>query len=199
MHSIVRPVSIGLVLGLFTLIFGILWVVFLTVHHERIHRYLDERGAAQESAALDSAHVADAHSHHDPPAAHSHHDKPMADKTESIHGSMHEDGLTAQAHERLRRGHIHAMGLGLIAIAVSLIMAFLNAPNRIKAVASACVGVGGFFYPLAWIIMGFRTVNLGPDGAEQSVLPIVALSVALVLSGIILTLVYLIRGALRPD
>ncbi|OGQ59368.1 MAG: hypothetical protein A3J24_05230 [Deltaproteobacteria bacterium RIFCSPLOWO2_02_FULL_53_8] len=112
---------------------------------------------------------------------------------------LHEDEAIAQAHKRLTRGHIHAMGLGLIAIAVSLILAFLNAPNGIKAAAAACVGVGGLFYPMSWIIMGVRTVNLGLETAERSVLPIVALSVALVLIGIILTLAYLIKGLLKAE
>lgn len=207
MHPMVRPVGIGLILGLLTFIFGISWAVFLTVHHERIHRYLSERGAvaAQVNAVVDTEPPAVEHSRHEPSAvsAHTLHDTlpnaAMAQMADSSHGFMQYDGLMEKAHERLTRGHIHAMGLGLIASVVSLIMAFLNVPNRIKAAASACVGVGGLFYPFAWIIMGFRTVTLGTEGAEKSVLPIVALSVALVLIGISLTLVHLIKGLLRPD
>lgn len=195
MHSIARPVSVGLLLGLLTFIFGIGWAVFLTLNHEQIHDYLGERAAAANNGAVAGSEPANAsHSHHghasvamEPEAA------------ASPHAYMHEEDLMGEAHERLTRGHIHAMGLGLVSIAVSLIMAFLNAPNRIKAVASACAGVGGLFYPIAWIIMGLRTVTLGAEGAETSVVPIVALSVVLVLAGIILALVYLVRGVLRGD
>lgn len=208
MHAIVRPVSIGLVLGLLTLVFGLFWAVFLMVHHERIHDYLAGQGKAamQGNVATDNNPAADAHSHHEVSGndAHSSHHAgtaalTMAENEDSSHGSMQHGGLMGLAHERLTRGHIHAMGLGLIAIAVSLIAAFLNVSNRVKAAASACVGAGGLFYPFAWVIMGFRTVTLGAQGAEDSVIPIIALSVALVLIGIIITLAALIKGVWTAD
>ncbi|MBI5886889.1 MAG: hypothetical protein HZB85_09965 [Deltaproteobacteria bacterium] len=195
MHSIARPVSVGLLLGLLTLIFGIAWAVFLTLNHDRIHDYLGERGTeAAKGGVITGGEQANAlHSHHDHAQAV---EEPHPDAS---HAYMHEEDPMDQAHERLTRGHIHAMGLGLISIAVSLIMPFLHAPNRIKAVASACAGVGGFFYPISWIIMGLRTVTLGPEAAEKSVVPIVALSVVFVLTGISLAFIYLVKGVLRGD
>jgi len=194
MHSIARPVSVGLLLGLLTFIFGIGWAVFLTLNHEQIHRYLGERGmAAAKGGVIAGSEPASSRSHH------GHASTATEPEAHTSHACMHEEDLMDQAHERLGRGHIHAMGLGLISIVVSLIMAFLNAPNRIKAVASACAGVGGFFYPIAWIIMGLRTVTLGASGASTSVMPIAALSVALVLAGILLAFIYLVRGVLKGD
>jgi len=198
MHSIARPVSVGFLLGLFTLIFGIIWAVFLALNHEGIHRYLDERAAvpAKGVAAVAGTTHSHGHEHGAIIAQALHHDDEEASSS-SHH--MHEDDPMDEAHERLTKGHIHAMGLGLVAIAVSLIMVFLNAPNRIKAVASACVGVGGLFYPISWIIMGLRTVTLGAEGAEKSVVPIVALSVVLILAGVFLALIYMVRGILKAD
>lgn len=102
-----------------------------------------------------------------------------------------------KAHERLAKGHVHAMGLGLLSIAISVLLAFLPASARAKTFAAACVGTGGIFYPLAWILMGMRTTALGIAGAEQSVLPMVGLSVILVGLGLLLAFVYTLKWLLR--
>lgn len=103
----------------------------------------------------------------------------------------------AEAHERLAKGHVHAMGLGILTIAVSMLLAWVPASSRSKTFAAACVGTGGLFYPLAWILMGMRTTALGSAPAEASVLPMVGLSVILVGLGLLLTLAYVIRWLLR--
>ncbi|MBI5561733.1 MAG: hypothetical protein HY894_02600 [Deltaproteobacteria bacterium] len=204
MHSIIRPVRIGLFLGLATLLFGIFWAMYLAVNHERIHKSLSERGrSAVEDKFVLSADGA-GHGHaamNGQTAGHDHHDHAaMTDEDGgAAHDEMHADPAMREVHERLTRGHIHAMGLGLIAMAVSLTLAFLTAPLRVKTFASACAGVGGLFYPFAWIIMGYRTAALGAEAAENSVLPIVVFSVALVLVGILVSLAYLVRGALRGE
>lgn len=209
MHSIIRPVRIGLFLGILTMMFGIFWAVFLTVRHEDIHRSLNERAAASfhEKFVLSGAgHGADAHGHdhsamkmsEDESSSHDHAAMSMGEEG-AAHEDLHADGVMGEAHKRLTRGHIHAMGLGLVSIAVSFILAFLNAPGRVKTFASACAGVGGLFYPFAWIIMGFRTVTLGAEGASGSVMPIVAFSVTLVLIGLLMAFYYLLKGVLKGD
>lgn len=102
-----------------------------------------------------------------------------------------------KAHERLAKAHVHAMGLGVLSIAVSVLLAFLPASARAKTFAGACVGTGGIFYPLAWILMGMRTTSLGIAGAEHSVLPMVGLSVALVGIGLLLAFIYTLKWLLR--
>ncbi|MBI5970899.1 MAG: hypothetical protein HY884_07065 [Deltaproteobacteria bacterium] len=191
MQPPLKPVSIGLFLGMCAVLFGIFWAMYLTVKHERIHVYLEERGvAALEEKFVIAPPADDGHGHG------------SGAKTSESHevGSMyggtgrHGDGLIDEAHKRLTRGHIHAMGLGILSITLSVTLSFLNVPARMKTVASACMGVGGLFYPFAWIIMGYRTTALGAEGAAKSVLPIVAFSVFLVFAAILLTLVYLIKG-----
>ncbi|MBI2400401.1 MAG: hypothetical protein HYV23_05000 [Deltaproteobacteria bacterium] len=103
----------------------------------------------------------------------------------------------ATAHGRLAKGHVHAMGLGILTIAVSMLLAFVPASPRAKTFAAACVGTGGLFYPLSWILMGMRTTALGSTGAEASVLPMVGLSVILVGLGLLLALVYTVRWLLK--
>lgn len=106
----------------------------------------------------------------------------------------HDSQLMAIAHERLARGHLHAMGLGVLTICICLVLALIQAPPGMKTLASASAGIGGLFYPLAWIIMGFRTPSLGAEAAADSVFPIAALSILLILIGVLLTLFYAIRG-----
>lgn len=103
----------------------------------------------------------------------------------------------AAAHERLSKAHVHAMGLGVLSIVISILLAFLPASARAKTFAAACVGTGGIFYPLAWILMGMRTTSLGIAGAEQSVVPMVGLSVMLVGLGILLVFVYTLKWLLK--
>lgn len=113
--------------------------------------------------------------------------------TERHHGSPE----MAEAHERLTKGHVHAMGLGILSIAVSMLLALVPASPRSKTFAAACVGTGGIFYPLAWILMGMRTTALGSAGAEASVLPMVGLSVILIGLGLVLAFAYTVRWLLR--
>ncbi|MBI5641863.1 MAG: hypothetical protein HY954_00145 [Deltaproteobacteria bacterium] len=202
-----RPVFIGLLLGLFSLLFGIFWAAYMTVNHESIHRTLSlsAKTAIEEKFVLSGP--GQGHEHHNPAdttaaaegasghaaqtagAPHEH------GKTEDH--SSHSDGDMEEAHERLTRGHIHAMGLGILSISVSILLSFLSANHKVKTVASTCLGTGGFFYPFAWIIMGYRTTALGAEVAAESVIPIVGLSILLVLAGILITLFFLIKDFLH--
>jgi hypothetical protein len=89
------------------------------------------------------------------------------------------------------------MGLGILSIAVSMLLALVPASPRSKTFAAACVGTGGLFYPLSWILMGMRTTALGISAAEASVLPMVGLSVILVGLGLVLALAFVLRWLLR--
>lgn len=101
--------------------------------------------------------------------------------------------------KRLGMGHSHSMGLGLVTIAVSLVLSFTSAPTKIKGVGSFLSGIGGILFPLAWIIMGYRTPILGPDGAHESITPLAGIGVLLILSGIFITISFLLRDALRSS
>ncbi|MBI5586797.1 MAG: hypothetical protein HY889_00345 [Deltaproteobacteria bacterium] len=225
MQPFLRPVGIGLILGLLSLLFGVVWAVNLTVNHDSIHKRLNDSamsvienkfvinstgandhsshdGSAQDH---DAAHDHSAHDHGSPASMeHTHDGAPSggpidASAQRAVNHHGHDTPWMEAAHERLTRGHLHAMGLGLLAICVSLTLSLIKAPVKIKTLASACVGIGGFFYPFSWIIMGFRTPALGMDGAAESVFPIAAFSVFLVVTGILLTLFYVIKGFLSKD
>lgn len=245
MQPSLRPVALGLILGLLSLFFGAVWAVNLTVNHDRIHNRLNEsamsvisgkfvinknsgHGHAAHTAPSGGAVTGQSHEHGEATAAandHASHDQgtqaeghddhaaaPVDHNAHNPHGAAadasaeqaparhgHDTDWMAAAHERLSKGHLHAMGLGLLTICVSLLLSMLRSPLKVKTLASACAGIGGFFYPFAWIIMGFRTPALGIEGAQVSVFPIAAFSVLLILAGILLTLFYLILALVRKD
>lgn len=114
------------------------------------------------------------------------------------HGEgMHDSPIMELAHKRLVRGHLHLMGLGLVTIVMSLLLAVSSASDKMKITASILTGVGGIVYPIAWIVMGYRTPVLGPEGAEVSVMAIAGIGVALVLLGIFTTIAFLLRDIFK--
>ncbi len=192
MREAIRPVRLGILLGLFGLVFGIGWAFWLVLGHERIHASLEERAAAIERTGVEAAVTGHAEPSGQKPVlkTHSHthggegHDNAAKRDGASAQKGEHENPVMALAHTRLVRGHLHAMGLGLATVVISLTMAHTSAKTWIKTIASISTGLGGLIYPLAWVIMGYRTPSLGIDGAEASVTTIAGPGVALVLLGI---------------
>ncbi len=182
------PVRIGLFLGLLCIFFGIFWAMYLTLRHDEIHaelmsdavRFLEEKfiitPPAPEGETPHSGHTME-------------HGEGMAPRTHG-HGA---DPLVEAAHKRLLMGHLHAMGLGLLTITLSILLALMDVSDRAKIIASAFTGTGSLFYPLTWIIMGHRTPVLGLDEAAVSVRTLVFPSLLLVLTGLLLTLFFLFK------
>ncbi|MBI5491295.1 MAG: hypothetical protein HY893_00015 [Deltaproteobacteria bacterium] len=203
MREAIRPVRLGVLLGLFGLVFGIGWAFWLVLGHERIHASLEERAAAVERTGVEAAVTGHAEPSGQKPVlkTHSHthggdgHNNAVATgemKAQESHGA-HKSPVMELAHTRLVRGHLHAMGLGLAAVLISLVVAGTSAKNWLKTVASISTGLGGLIYPLAWVIMGYRTPSLGSDAAEASVMTIAGPGVALVLLGISIAAAFLIK------
>ncbi|MBI4745691.1 MAG: hypothetical protein HY786_03900, partial [Deltaproteobacteria bacterium] len=115
------------------------------------------------------------------------------------HGEgMHDSPIMELAHKRLVRGHLHLMGLGLVSVVVSLILGFTSAPPLFKTIASVLTGIGGIIYPAAWIVMGYMTPRLGPDGAEAYVTLIAGPGVLLVSFGIVSAIIFLLKDSFAP-
>ncbi|MBI5560510.1 MAG: hypothetical protein HY883_04485 [Deltaproteobacteria bacterium] len=190
MDERLRPVSIALLIGLITFVFGILWAVVLVTQHERIHGIFVESLESRKvsSGAGSGSTMAFAREGAEGGGG------KMEMEMENPPQEEHENPLIEEAHERLTRGHIHWMGLGLVTIAVSLLLAFLNSPPGVKTVASLLTAVGGFFYPLNWIIMGFRTPSLGSEAAQDSVMFTAGPTIFFVLAGVLITIYCLLRG-----
>lgn len=142
--------------------------------HEGGHYDDDDDDMKMNDSMADSMHNIDENSEN---SSHDGHDMDA--------GGHHNDPETELAHTRLTRGHIHAMGLGLVALVISLLYSFLTvADDKNKLMFTGAIGLGAFIYPFSWIIMGFRTTSLGAEQAELSVMFIVGPAVLLILSGL---------------
>lgn len=178
MREGIRPVGIGLVLGMVSLFFGIFWAIYLVAGHEQIHKTLEQSKGPAMQEKISPPAPQTGHSHSHAHASEAEPDGPM---------QAHEDPAIGEAHGMLTRGHIHEMGLGILAITISIVLSMLLIPDWLKTVASACAGVGGLFYPVAWIVMGYRTPAIGMEAADKSVMPIAGFGIALVLIGLAIT------------
>src|SRR3990167_7173348 len=127
MIDIINHVRYGILVGLLGLTFGIGWVFYLVLGHESIHRSFEKR-------ALEGKKPHSLLQLLEPGSAYAHGPKEVKprqqeeDKHKNTIESAHDSPIMELAHERLRRGHIHCMGLGLVTIAVSFILAFTSAP-----------------------------------------------------------------------
>jgi len=165
-------VGAGVWLGMLALLFGVLWAIVLETSHEKLH------GSLARSIPSHAAHSHE-HSAHD-------HDEQVQEASEHLHAGSLED----EAMERLLRGHIHFMGVGLLAVVLSLVMA--QAPVSVgwkKAVAWAA-GLGAVLYPPSWILMGLRTPALGAEAAEESVAWLFVPAVGLLLASLLAALFF---------
>ncbi|MBI5237216.1 MAG: hypothetical protein HY887_02195 [Deltaproteobacteria bacterium] len=208
----IKPVLIGAFLGTLSVLFGISWAIYLVVNHDGIHERFEADmlavqtaeqaaesvGRSEHGALREEVHADGKRHMHKSAEVSTDGAKPETHRMEGMAAPAHHmQDPTGEAHKRLARGHAHWMGLGILAVCFSLMLAFLDAPPRVKTLGSACVGIGALVYPISWIFMGYRTITLGIEGAQEAALPFVALSVPLVLLGLIICLFYLIRQAFR--
>jgi hypothetical protein len=203
MVEVIRPVRYGILIGLVGFILGIGWAFWLTLGHDRIHETLQKKmpRTLQIVPAPDQTNKIDRDSTHKEGMSHNKSEgwfkiSPAGEQKVHFKGK-YDNPLMEISHKRLTRGHIHAMGLGIVTIIISLILAFTSATYRIKTIASILSSIGGIIYSIAWVVMGYRTPTLGPDGAEASVTTIAGPGVAFISLGIFTTIAFLLRDILK--
>lgn len=193
MQHTIEPVRHGLMLALLAMICGALWAGYLATHHEQLHGGLETQELAQQQAEM-QALMADLSMEEmnmdNPPAATEHEHAPGTPPHEHTAGHQHSHtgSLAGDAMQRLLRGHIHFMGLGLLAAVLLLVTAFTGLKPCYKRLLGWSFGIGALAYPPAWITMGFRTVGMGPEAAEASIMWLFAPAVALLIGSLIAVL-----------
>jgi len=215
MNNVLRqallPVHQGLAMGLLALICGVIWIAYIATHHESLHGGFEAAEAAQKEAhmreemklvqtemnmdgmSLDGKGVENTAHSHEVGHIHEHTSHIHADGHEHHHGHgegmhhqhSHSGSLAMDAMQRLIRGHIHFMGVGLLVILMLVLVAATTLKDCWKKVFAWTFGLGALMYPPAWILMGFRTVELGPQGAEASVMWLFGPAVALLLGSLV--------------
>jgi hypothetical protein len=63
------------------------------------------------------------------------------------------------------RAHLHAGGIGSIAIGASLLLSMLS--SRLRGLASTLLGIGAIGYPLFWMLAGLKAPGLGSTAAAK--------------------------------
>ncbi|MBL1351813.1 MAG: hypothetical protein COA61_000520 [Zetaproteobacteria bacterium] len=198
------PVRHGIAMGLLALILGVCWVAYIATHHEKLHGGFEqaevqikqtheqkEMKAMQSEMSMDQmdmgksphSHAAGEAAHHDETSGHAH--QGQGHGHGEMHQHSHSGSLATDAMQRLIRGHIHFMGIGLLVILMLGLVASTSLKPCWKSVFAWTFGLGALMYPPAWILMGFRTVELGPEAAEASVMWLFGPGVALLLGSLI--------------
>ncbi|MDQ6963966.1 MAG: hypothetical protein Q9M13_03495 [Mariprofundales bacterium] len=187
------PVRHGIAMGVLALIFGGLWAGYLATHHERLHGGFEQQeggkqGGGMEMGMISGGLIPSAHAH----GGESHGMGSAAAKGAGAHQHSHSGSLATDAMQRLLRGHIHFMGIGLLTIVILIIVAATELRSCWKRVFGWTLGLGTLLYPPAWILMGFRTVEMGPQAAEASVMWLFGPAVALLIGSLIALFVVLL-------
>jgi hypothetical protein len=200
-YEIISAVRHGLMLSVAALLFGAFWAAYLATHHEQLHSAFEAQEAEVQSAQM--SHLMEDinmetmqmdHVHEAGVAAdHQSHDT-GAHATGEQHS--HSGSLARDAMQRLLRGHIHFMGIGVLAAVLLLVTAFTSLKPCWKKVLGWTLGLGALAYPPAWILMGFRTVELGPEAAEASVIWLFGPAVGLLLASMFALFVVLLLEAI---
>ncbi len=192
----------GLAMALLALILGTLWAAYIATHHEQLHGGFEAQEAQLKQVQiqhlmqeLNMDHLSSVHDQ-SVEAESGHHHGVSQTGGESNHAAGHQHShsgsLAMDAMQRLLRGHIHFMGIGTLVAVLILIVAFTSLKPGWKKLLGWTFGIGALAYPPAWIMMGLRTVEMGPEASEASVMwlfgPAVVLLLAsmLVLFGVLL-------------
>ncbi len=97
--------------------------------------------------------------------------------------------VTDKAWIYCKRAHLHANGLGAIALSCILLLSFLRGSGAIKSVAAWGLGLGGFNYSLFWLFAALRAPGMGSTGmAKESLKWLAVPSAGLCILGIVLVL-----------
>jgi len=182
----------GLTMALLALIMGALWAAYIATHHEQLHGGFEQQEAVVKKAEmkhhmqeLDMSGMTIGHAHAAGAGSHAHHDAAGDGAVEQAHQHSHSGSLAKDAMQRLLRGHIHFMGIGIMTIVMLILVSITALKSCWKKTFGWTFGLGALLYPPAWILMGFRTVEFGPQGAEASVLWLFGPAVGLLVGSLI--------------
>ncbi|PKL75716.1 MAG: hypothetical protein CVV27_13920, partial [Candidatus Melainabacteria bacterium HGW-Melainabacteria-1] len=98
------------------------------------------------------------------------------------------------------RAHMHGGGIGSAALGLSLLLGFLPASQRLRALLAGGLGFGALGYSAYWLLAGMRAPVLGSTGAAKESLAWLAIPTAgLLLLGVTATLLLTIWTLWRPQ
>ena len=165
------PVLFGILLGLLTLLYAEFLASSFGIYEENIKGALYEEAQEHTEGVTVKGHEKE------------------SDLPGVVFKDLKEAKKTAsKAWVYLKRAHIHAEGMGVIAIVLSLLIGHSLLKNRFKKIFSVMIGLGSFAYPLCWFYVGTYMVDKGKEAAKADIHFLALSSVGLYLAGLSLVL-----------
>jgi hypothetical protein len=92
-----------------------------------------------------------------------------------------------------QRAHLHAGGIGSIALGACLLLSFLSLADRTKAGVGLLLGLGSVGYPLFWMLAALRAPTLGATALAKESLGWLAIpSAGALVAGAVLALGFVV-------
>ena len=103
--------------------------------------------------------------------------------------------ITDKSWVYFKRAHLHANGLGVIAVCLALLTAILPMPDKIKTLTAFCLGLGSLGYSAVWMFAGLKAPALASTGGAKESLRLLAMtSSGLCMVGLLLLSVFCVRA-----
>ena len=84
------------------------------------------------------------------------------------------DKVVKKSWVYMKRAHLHSQTMGVISIAFSLLVAWLNFPARAQMGVSLLSGLGSLGYGFFWIVSGYLAPGMGSTGAAKESVGLIA-------------------------
>ena len=105
--------------------------------------------------------------------------------------------ITDKSWVYFKRAHMHGGGIGAVAMAVALMLAWVTTCHILKCISATALGVGSLGYSMFWMLAALRAPGLGSTGAAKESLAWLAMpSAGLCLIGLVLAALALCHGCL---
>ncbi|MDP6636172.1 MAG: hypothetical protein QGG42_14835 [Phycisphaerae bacterium] len=82
--------------------------------------------------------------------------------------------ITDKSWVYFKRAHMHAAGLGAIALAVALLLGVVSSCSFCKFAGSLCLGLGSLGYSVFWMLAALKAPGLGSTGDAKAALVLLA-------------------------
>ena len=84
------------------------------------------------------------------------------------------DKVVKKSWVYMKRAHLHSQTMGVISIAFSLLVAWLNFPGRMQMGVSLLSGLGSLGYGFFWMVSGYLAPGMGSTGAAKESVGLIA-------------------------
>ena len=84
------------------------------------------------------------------------------------------DKVVKKSWVYMKRAHLHSQTMGVISIAFSLLVTWLNFPARAQMGVSLLSGLGSLGYGFFWMVSGYLAPAMGSTGAAKESVGLIA-------------------------